>query len=153
MSIIHCITEKFYSVYILKSIIELLESSGETIIVKIQTWVCYLCWKALNDCSLPKEPIMRTSLSIPSHPFFQSPTPYFYTQSKLWSWRNTWRAWKSLFSSIFFILLPLLSMSSTRHHRNEKNLTFRNHIAAEVRILNLLLTSVLLNFSDSPLPS
>lgn len=120
MSIIHCMTEKFYSVYIFESIIELLESSGETIILKIQIWVCYLCWKALNDCSLPKERIMRTSLSIPSNPFFQSPTPYFYTQSKLWSWRNTWRAWKSLFSSIFFILLPLLSMSSTRHHRNEK---------------------------------
>lgn len=116
MSITHCITGKLYSFYILESITELLESSGETIILKIQTWVCYLCWKALNDCSLWGPPYP----SFPSNPFFQSPTPYFYTQSKNWSWRNAWRAWKSLFSSIFFILLPLLSMSSTRHHRNEK---------------------------------
>ena len=119
MSIIHCNTEKFYSVYILESIIELLKSSGETIILKIQTWVCYL-WLSVTAVCLKNQLWGPPYPPFPSNPFFQSPTPYFYMQSQLWSLRNTWRAWKSLFSSIFFILLPLLSMSSTRHHRNEK---------------------------------
>lgn len=142
MSITHCITGKLYSFYILESITELLESSGRLLFWKFKP-ECVTYAERLSMTVSYEDLLIHLSLLILSFRV----QPHISTHSlRIGPEEMPGELGNHFQFHIFLLLLPLLSMSSTRHHRNEKKkLTFRNHTAAEVQILNLLLTSVLLN--------